>query len=83
MDGARHVIGCHSNQETRVLNAFDDVASTFHQSLRGGLVYVSTPGESRVTLLARNGSTLARADKISGAGLVRPTALASDGHGRE
>jgi hypothetical protein len=28
MDGACHVIGCHSNQETTVQNAFDDVAST-------------------------------------------------------
>ena len=27
MDGARHVIGCHSTQETRVNNAFNDVAS--------------------------------------------------------
>ena len=28
MDSARHVIGCHINQETRKDHAFDDVAST-------------------------------------------------------
>jgi len=33
MDSARHVRGCKASQETRVQNAFDDVASTIHQSL--------------------------------------------------
>ena len=36
MDSARHVMGCHSTQETRVQIAFDDVTSTIHQSLTGG-----------------------------------------------
>jgi hypothetical protein len=40
MDSARHVIGCHSTQETRVQNACDDVASTIHQSLAGGVLRV-------------------------------------------
>ena len=30
MDSARHVIGCHLTQETRVHKALDDVASTIH-----------------------------------------------------
>jgi hypothetical protein len=30
MDSARHVTGCRFIQETRVGNAFDDVASTIH-----------------------------------------------------
>ena len=29
MDSARQVIGCHLSLETRVRNAFDDVASAF------------------------------------------------------
>ena len=33
MDSACHVIGCQSTQEARVQNAFDDVASTIHQTL--------------------------------------------------
>jgi len=33
MDSARHVMGCHSAQQSRVHNAFDDVASTINQSL--------------------------------------------------
>jgi hypothetical protein len=33
MDSACHVIGCHEIQETRAETAFDDVASTTHQSL--------------------------------------------------
>jgi hypothetical protein len=33
MDSARHVIGCHLTQETRVQNEFDDLASTIHQPL--------------------------------------------------
>jgi len=37
MDGALHVIGYHLTQQTRVQNAFDDVANTVHQSLRRGL----------------------------------------------
>jgi hypothetical protein len=37
MDSARHVIGCHLTQETGVQNAFDDVASTIHQSLEAGV----------------------------------------------
>ena len=36
MDSARHVIGCHVTPETRVQNAFDDVASTIHQALGHG-----------------------------------------------
>jgi len=32
MDSARHVIGCHSTQGMRVYKAFDEVASTIHQS---------------------------------------------------
>ena len=36
MDSARHVIGCHSIHRSRVHNAFDDVASTVHQSLAAG-----------------------------------------------
>ena len=31
-----HDIGCYLTQETRVRNAFDDVASTVHQSLAEG-----------------------------------------------
>jgi ATPase family AAA domain-containing protein 3A/B len=46
-----------------------------------GLVYVSSPSQSRVTLLARDGSTLAYADGL-GAGLIRPTVMAADGAGR-
>jgi hypothetical protein len=30
---ARHVIGCRISQDTRVQNAFDDVASTIYQSI--------------------------------------------------
>jgi hypothetical protein len=30
MDGARHVIGCQSTQQTRVHHAFDELASTIH-----------------------------------------------------
>ena len=37
LDSARHVIGCQLNQETRVQNAFDDMASTFPQSLGVGV----------------------------------------------
>ena len=33
IDSARHVIGRHLTQETRVYNVEDDVASTIHQSL--------------------------------------------------
>jgi len=29
MDGARHVIGCHLTQETRVQNTYDDLAITY------------------------------------------------------
>ena len=32
MDSARHVIGCHLTQDTRVQNASDDAASTIHES---------------------------------------------------
>jgi len=32
MHTARQVIGCHLTQETRVQHAFDDVASTIHES---------------------------------------------------
>jgi len=41
MDSARHVIGCHLTNTTRVRNALDDVASTIHQSLNSvsGLVW--------------------------------------------
>jgi len=41
MNSARHVIGCHLTQGTRVQNAFDDVASTIHQSLADGAIVVS------------------------------------------
>jgi hypothetical protein len=37
MDSARHVIGCHSFQETRARNPLDDVTSTIHQSLLAGV----------------------------------------------
>ena len=33
--GARHVIECNLNHETRAKNAFDDVASTIHQLVTG------------------------------------------------
>jgi hypothetical protein len=33
MDSARHVIGCHSTQETWVQHACGELASTIHQSL--------------------------------------------------
>jgi len=36
MDSARHVIGCHLTRETRIRDAFDDVASTVCQSLEEG-----------------------------------------------
>jgi hypothetical protein len=36
MDSARDVISCHLPPETRVQNAYDDVASTIHQSLGTG-----------------------------------------------
>jgi hypothetical protein len=35
-DIAGHVIGYHISLETRIQNAFEDVASTFLQSLLGG-----------------------------------------------
>jgi len=37
MDCARHVTGCRFTQETTVQHAFDDVASTIHQSLACGI----------------------------------------------
>ena len=39
MDSARHVVGCHLTQQTRVQNGFDDVASTIHQSLGAGVAH--------------------------------------------
>ena len=46
MDSARHVIGCHLTQESRVQNAFYDAASTIHQSLpRGVLAHHERGGE--------------------------------------
>jgi len=39
MDSARHVIGYHlteENEDTRVQSAYDDGASTIHESLAGG-----------------------------------------------
>jgi hypothetical protein len=36
MVSARHVIGCEITPETKVQNAFDDVASTIRLSLRHG-----------------------------------------------
>jgi hypothetical protein len=33
---ARHVIGCHLSQETRILGALDDVVSDGWQALSGG-----------------------------------------------
>ena len=38
MDSARHVIGSHVSQLTRVRIAFDDVASIMHQSLVSGAI---------------------------------------------
>jgi hypothetical protein len=38
MDSARHVTGCHINQEMRVSNAFDDVAGHLSWSLPRHLV---------------------------------------------
>jgi hypothetical protein len=47
MDSARHIIGCHLTQETRVRNAFDYVASRILQSLvtggAGGVPAVDPP----------------------------------------
>jgi hypothetical protein len=34
MDIARQVIGCHSTQETRVYNMFDEVVSTMMDNAR-------------------------------------------------
>jgi hypothetical protein len=36
MDSACHVIGCHLNHETRLQDAFNDLASTIYQSLVQG-----------------------------------------------
>jgi len=36
IDDARHVMGCQMTQVTRVQIAFDELASTIHQSLRVG-----------------------------------------------
>ena len=36
-DVARHVIGCHSSQETRVRLHVDDVASNICQAVAGGV----------------------------------------------
>jgi WD40 repeat protein len=36
MDSARHVIGYHLTQETKVQNACDDVVSAIHPSLPDG-----------------------------------------------
>jgi hypothetical protein len=36
MHSACHVIGCHATEETRVQNAYDDMASTNHESLSAG-----------------------------------------------
>jgi len=41
MDSARHLIGSHFTKQTRVQNAFDDVASAIHQSLGGGVIDLS------------------------------------------
>jgi hypothetical protein len=37
MDSDRRVIGCHVTQGARVHKAFDDVASTIHESLCHGV----------------------------------------------
>jgi len=44
MDSARQVIGCRLTHETRVHVAFDDVASTIHQSLFPGQPVLMTSG---------------------------------------
>ena len=36
MDSARHVIGCHSTEESRFQTAFVDAVSSIHQSLSPG-----------------------------------------------
>jgi hypothetical protein len=36
MDNPRHIMRCQLNQEKRVPNASDDVASSVHESLRTG-----------------------------------------------
>ena len=52
MDSTRHVIGCHSTQESRVQHAFDDVASTIHQSL-GPAVNLDALGADSAGVLRR------------------------------
>ena len=46
MDSACHVMGCHITQEIRVQNAFDDVASTIHQSLTRGPAVKPVKGDA-------------------------------------
>jgi len=53
MDSARHVIGCRLTQDTRVQHAFDDVASTIHQSLRGGVASLGAHRGGRARVCRR------------------------------
>jgi len=46
IDSARHVIGSCLTQETRVQYAFDDVASTIHQTLPAGCPPCCAPGRA-------------------------------------
>jgi len=72
MGGARHVIGYHSAQETRVPNAFDDVASTIHQTLADG-----DAAFARATAAAAAGVGVGAggaSDIVGGDGMYRHTA---------
>jgi len=46
MNGARHVTGCHSTQDTRVQDAFDDVASSRRHVI--GCCVTQKPGASTI-----------------------------------
>jgi len=58
MDSARHVIGCRLTQETRVPNAFDDGASTVHQSLGVGCCGDGGQGRDGWIVLATSSNAL-------------------------
>ena len=51
---ARHVIGCHLTQATKVQNALDDVASDICQALAAG-TFTPCPRPARPPPLARQG----------------------------
>ena len=53
MDSARHFRGCLSTAETRAQNAFNDVASTMHQSLRSPAAPSPRPSAARPAAAAR------------------------------